>query len=766
MTNHRSASNQILLISSYPPRECGIATYCQDLIRSLQGHISPSIKLQVCALNNGSPLANYPEEVIYQLDSNQLDEYIWLGKEINQNDDIGMVFIQHEFGLFAGDYGEALMGLLYTLHKPVLITLHTVLPSPGNGHKHIIQSMANIAEALIVMTHSARRILIDEYLIDQEKVHVIPHGTHAVETKDVPALKRKYGLEGKKVVTTFGFIGANKNIETALAALPAVVAQFKNVVYLVIGKTHPEIIKQEGEMYREQLSVQVSKLKINEHVHFINKYIALNELLDLLQMTDIYLFMSKDRHQAVSGTFAYAMSCGCPIIATGIPHAKEMLTDQTGILVDFENPEQTSQALIQLLSDEKRCTSMSLNATQSSKTSEWKNVAAKHTRLFQSILPHTSITLNLPEISLKHIKRLTKGDGIIQFANVAEPDTTSGYTLDDNARALVALCMHLKETNDSRDLLLIEKYLDFVCACQRPDGLFFNYMNINRTESEQNETVNLEDSNGRAIWALGTLLAHAQILPYRFIIKAQLSLGAALQEIQQFESPRAIAFCIKGLYLYNSTCTQTDVEHIIHKLSTRLAQKYLDTSKDGWHWFENYLTYSNSVLPEAMLYAYLSNKEGDVVFKNIAKESFDFLLEQIFTDTRIKVISNNGWMHKGSQRDRHGGEQPVDVAYTIESLYQFHQEFPADYYGEKMEIAFSWFLGNNELCQLMYNPTTGGCHDGMEKENINLNQGAESTICYLMARLTMDRAREKNKPTDHPLHASPMKILANTWNNK
>ena len=334
------------------------------------------------------------------------------------------------------------------------------------------------------------------------------------------------------------------------------------------------------------------------------------------------------------------------------------------------------------------------------------------------------------------MKRLTTDFGMIQFSKVNTPDITSGYTLDDNARALVAMTMHFELTGNESDTHAIKIYLNFINYCLRPGGNFYNYVDLDKRFAEQNFETNLDDANGRAIWALGFLLSKKLLLPTAVVLKAIETIQPALNRVDTMHSTRALAFSIKGLYFYYHAYPSTKTLQLIRKLSDRLVNMYRHESETNWEWYESYLTYGNSILPESMLCAYLLTGNHD--YKITALNSFNFLIFHTFKNDLIKVISNRGWMQKGSESD-HFGEQPIDVAYTILALDTFYKVYKNEDYLKKMKTAFDWFLGQNHLHQIIYNPCTGGCYDGLEENNVNLNQGAESTVSYLMARLTLDK---------------------------
>ncbi|WP_309641150.1 glycosyltransferase [Flavobacterium sp.] len=728
---------QILCITSYPPRECGIATYSQDLIIALQNKFDQSFDVKICALelkNDNHPYAN---QVDYVLKTDDENSYQTLVRNINDNDAIEAVLIQHEFGLFKTNEDDFIQFLKW-IDKPKIIAFHTVLPNPDAVLKKMIKAIDASSRSLIVMTNAASKLLVNDYDIDPEKITVIAHGTHLVEHSNKDILKEKYQLSGRKVISTFGLLSSGKCIETTISALKTIVKQEPEVLFLVIGKTHPNVVKNEGEQYRESLEESVKALHLQKNVLFINQYLPLHDLLEYLQLTDIYLFTSKDRNQAVSGTFSYAISCGCPIISTPIPHACEVLKNGSGIIIDFEKPKQLAKHVINLLKDEDLRKSIAANGIHQLAPTAWENSAIAHAMLFESITDE-SITLHykIPKINLNHFKNLTTELGMIQFSIINQPDIASGYTLDDNARALVAMCQHFELTHDAVDLQYIEIYYNFIKYCLQPEGYFLNYVDVNRAFTKQNNE-NLADSNGRAIWALGYMISISDMLPDEIIVDARKTLKLALTNVSRIHSPRAMAFIIKGIYYSHEHINSFENSLIVKHLADRLVQMYKHETDKNWQWFESYLTYGNSILPEAMLCAYLV--DSNPAYMEIAQTSFDFLLSKIFMENTINVISNKGWLYNNKGiTTKIGGEQPIDVAYTILALSKFYDAFENPDYLKKMEIGFSWFLGNNHLHQIVYNPCTGGCYDGLEANYINLNQGAESTVSYLMARLTIER---------------------------
>ncbi len=731
---------EMLFITSFPPRECGIATYTQDLVSALSNQFKNSFNCSICALESAAEQHHYVQQPKYILNTDERNAFTKTALNINRDEQVKLVVVQHEFGFFAKKENE-FMFLLDIINKPIVIVFHTVLPKPNDALQKKVYDMGVIASSVIVMTNDAALILMNEYYIPSHKITVIPHGTHLVPPLERKILKEIHQLSNRKVLSTFGLLSVSKSIETTLEALPAIILRHPEVLFLILGKTHPGVVKNEGEKYRNALLKKVVDLGIQENVQFVNEYLPLNELLEYLQLSDIYLFTSKDPNQAVSGTLSYALSCGCPVIYTPIPHAKEVVNDNNGILIDFENPKQLSGAVNRLLDDEKLRNKISSNSFQKMAVTAWQNAAIAHALLFEKLTNKTfKINYRIPPLNLTHIKKMTTHFGMIQFSNIATPDIHSGYTLDDNARAMIALCQHFEIFQNQQDLILIKKYLAFIKFCLQPNGVFLNYVTEQKVFSVQNYSENLEDSNGRAIWALGYLISLRSILPINLVEQATQLLELATPSLHKIHSTRAMAFIIKGLHFEH----KKENKLLLRTLANRLVQMYKHEKTTDWQWFEGYLTYGNSSLPEAMLCAYLSTDE--MIYKEIALESFDFLLSKIFVDGKIKVISNLGWHLKDKiDKTPNGGEQPIDVAYTLMALDKFYSVFNKNSYKEKANIAFNWFLGNNHLHQIMYNPCTGGCYDGLEAHNVNLNQGAESTLSYLMARLAINNINGPKK---------------------
>ncbi|WP_307264746.1 glycosyltransferase [Chryseobacterium sp. W4I1] len=560
----------------------------------------------------------YEENPQYRLNISDAISYLALADKINKNNNVQLVVLQHEFGFFT-QAKNGLLLFLQNLEKDIIVTFHTVLPKPDRELKEKVKEISSFVKSIIVMTGISADILSNDYDIPSNKIKVIPHGTHLLPFVDKTSLKAKYGFKDKKVLSTFGLLGSGKNIETTLEALPEIVAQNPDVIFLIIGTTHPGIINYEGEKYRDFLQHTIKKLHLEKHTCFINQYLPLDELLNYLQLTNIYLFTSKDRNQAVSGTFSYAISCGCPIVSTPIPHALEILNEDLGIIIDFEAPKQLAAAVNTLLKNENAQEKLRSNSLEKMAPTAWENSSISHALLFQQYSKdQMTLHYTFPIINLGHIKNMTTDFGMIQFSKINKPDINSGYTLDDNARAMIVACRHYELNRDESDLDLISTYLNVIKFCQQVDGSFLNYINQYQEFAQQNYETNLEDSNGRAIWALGYLLSIKTILPQKFSDEAETIIEKSLPFIENIHSTRAMAFIIKGLHYQKS---EKNIP-LLKKLANRLVKMYQHEKHTDWHWFESYLTYGNSLLPEALLCAWITTKEE--IYKHVANESFRF----------------------------------------------------------------------------------------------------------------------------------------------
>ena len=730
--------NNILYISTFPPRECGIATFTKDLAQAFDQKYNPVVKSQIIAINEyPTSIYNYDRDVVDQISASELESYVALAKKINKLDEIKIVNIQHEFGLFGGDWGNFLIPFLQVVEKPIITTFHSVLPlsdkkfrDQTNVLRNVVAAIAAKSSSIVVMNRFSQEILEKDYKIPRSKICLIPHGIPQTPFEDSNDFKKIYGLEGKTVLSTFGLLSPNKGIEYAIRALPKVIKKFPDVVYLVLGVTHPNIRKWNGEAYRNFLMKEIEKLGLKDYVKFYNKYLTLEELLNYLKATDIYLAPATDPGQSVSGTISYALGCGRPVISTSSIYAKYIINEENGILVRPKKPGEMEKAIISLLSNPKQVKSMSAGAYELSRRMIWPNVAGEYFRLFKKFSDIHHEERKLPKIKFDHLARLTDKFGILQFAKYSKPLTRYGYTMDDNARALIVAAMHYEKSKNPQLLELAKTYLEFSEFMQRSDGTFANYISYQRRRDTSKE----EDVQGRSIWALGYVVS-CNFMPEEFRSQAEIILKKTFKLPEKFESPRAIAFSIIGLYYYHEATQNKQALKLITALADKQVLLYKNFETREWQWFEGQLTYSNSKLPESLLYAYKATKQKK--YLEIGKKTLDFLTKITLKDDMYWPIGQNGWYFKDKAR-AYFDQQPEDTASMVQTKILAYQITKSKKELDDAFTAFQWFLGKNHLNQVVYDEITGGCNDGIHRNRINLNQGAESTICYLLARLAVE----------------------------
>ncbi|HNZ55349.1 MAG TPA: glycosyltransferase [Candidatus Paceibacterota bacterium] len=729
----------IVFLGTYPPRECGIATFTADLTNNFDELYSPREETKVVAINNNLQTYKYPRKVIAQISENDPDGYQAVAEKLNRLSQVKLVSVQHEFGIYGSDYGKNLLIFLATINKPVVVTFHTVLPEPSPSQKEVVIKIVERADCLVVMTERAKKLLLEIYGAPEGKIRVICHGIHPLAYNDGSDLKKELRLSKRKIISTFGMLNKGKGIEYAIEAMTEVVKRFPDVLYLVIGATHPVVLKQEGETYRNQLIEKVYSLGLQNNIRFYNKYLTTEDLLKFLQATDIYLSLSQDPNQAVSGTLSYALGAGRPVISTPFPQAEEIITPDVGSLIKFGTSEGIADQIISILGDPAKMASLGKTAYFKTRKMTWKNVALYYMREFIELLPELGKReKNLPAIKMRHLAKLTDKFGIFQFAILDEPDSEWGYTLDDNARALVVTSWYYDLTKNATAKKLAEVYLNFIKKAVDPKGGFKNYFKTKHlNQTEINNEQGLEDSAARAIWALA--VAASGSLPVGLKKTAKQILESNLN-FKKISSPRAMAFMIKGLSKYYRLVEKNKEEkEKIEGLLTEYADKLLELfnhhSDENWLWFENYLTYSNAVLPEAMLWAY--RVTGNYHYFKAGKQSLDFLSENYFQGDVCVPVGQAGWYKRGEKKNLYD-QQPEEVAALVLALRAMYDLGEEEQYQAKMYKAFNWFLGNNILNRFMYSHLSGGCFDGLQEKEVNLNQGAESTISYLLARLALE----------------------------
>jgi glycosyltransferase involved in cell wall biosynthesis len=741
--------DSVAVIGNYLPRQCGIATFTTDLVEGLSAE-APNIYCWAVAMNDRPEGYPYPEKVRFEINQNKLTDYSVASQFLNisQTD---IVCLQHEYGLFGGPAGSHLLKLLGDLRMPVVTTLHTILKDPAPEYRDIMYRLADLSDKLVVMSRKASDFLKDIYAVSEEKVAFIHHGIPDTPFIDSSFNKDKFGVEGKKALLTFGLLSPNKGIENVLQALPAVIKKHSDVVYIILGATHPHILKVHGDAYRIMLQQLVRKLDIGEHVIFQNRFVTLRELCEFLGIADIYVTPYLDEAQITSGTLAYAMGTGKAVISTPYWYATEMLAEGRGRIVPFRNPDAIAEQIIGLLDNDVERHAMRKNAYTFSREAVWKEVSRKYLQVFSEARqnrtrkprPRHSYVENikaitkfeLPEIKLDHLKAFTDDTGILQHANYTIPDRTHGYCTDDNARALLVASMGQKylPTNGLGLDFLSGHYLGFLLyAFNEKNGRFRNFMTYSRQWMEE---IGSEDAHGRAIWCLGKAVAFFQN-PGHLAMTTTL-FNKALRAVENFRSPRAIAFSLVGMHAYlHKFSGDSDVRRIREIFADRLFNQFKNNTTDDWLWLENALNYANGKLPHALLLSGHRMQRNDMI--DMGLNSLKWLLAIQTEDNHFVPIGSTGWYEKGGPRARFD-QQPVEANAMIEACVEAFSMTRDQTWHANAVMCFNWYLGHNDLNMPLYDPKTGGCRDGLMADGINQNQGAESCLAWLLSLMTLQK---------------------------
>ena len=739
----------VAVIGNYLPRQCGIATFTTDLVEGLSAE-APDIKCWAAAMNDKPEGYSYPEKVRFEINQNKLTDYSIASQFLNisQTD---IVCLQHEYGLFGGPAGSHLLKLLGDLRMPIVTTLHTILKDPAPEYRDIMCKLSDLSDKLVVMSRKASNFLQDIYAVSEEKIAFIHHGIPDTPFIDSSFNKDKFGVEGKKVLLTFGLLSPNKGIENVLKALPAVIKKHPDVVYIILGVTHPHILKLHGDAYRIMLQQLVRKLDIGEHIIFQNRFVTLRELCEFLGIADIYVTPYLEEAQITSGTLAYAMGTGKAVISTPYWYATEMLAEGRGRIVPFRNPDAIAEQIIGLLDNDVERHAMRKKAYTFSREAVWKEVSRKYLKVFSEVRqnrtrkprPRHSYVENikaitnfeLPEIKLDHLKAFTDDTGILQHANYTIPDRTHGYCTDDNARALLVAAMGQKylPTNGLGLDFLSGHYLGFLLyAFNEKNGRFRNFMTYSRQWMEE---IGSEDAHGRAIWCLGKAVAFFQN-PGHLAMTTTL-FNKALRAVENFRSPRAIAFSLVGMHAYlNKFSGDSDVRRIREIFADRLFDQFKNNATDDWLWLENALNYANGKLPHALLLCGHRMQRNDMI--DMGLNSLKWLLAIQTEDNHFVPIGSNGWYEKDGPRARFD-QQPVEANAMVEACVEAFNLTRDKSWFDHAVMCFNWFLGHNDLNMPLYDPKTGGCRDGLMADGINQNQGAESSLAWLLSLMTLQK---------------------------
>jgi glycosyltransferase involved in cell wall biosynthesis len=738
---------KIAYIGTYPPRECGIGTFTKNLVRSMVGENGIEAKANegfVVALNDYEQRYAYPEEVKLIIQQEQQADYLEAANFINLSG-ADCCILEHEFGIFGGQNGVYILPLLHRLEIPLVVTLHTVLKSPSYNERAVLKEICKMASRIVVMSHKAVGFLIDLYDVPEEKIAFIEHGVPDIHFDQVQS-KKEFKLESKKVLLTFGFLGRNKGIETVIKALPKIIKKYPDVLYMILGKTHPNVLRHSGEEYRNYLHRLVKSLNLGDHVLFLNEFIDQKELFKYLSASDIYITPYLNEAQITSGTLSYALGVGCAVISTPYWHATELLADGRGRLFNFNNSDELADIFEELLSKPELLKGLQKKASEYGKKITWPKTGQKYLELVKNLLaaPQEMVAkkqsiidpLLLPPFSLAHIKRLTDDTGIIQHAKFGIPNLKEGYCLDDNARALLMVLIAYRQKKDALALELSPIYLSYIHYMQNEDGTFRNFLSFNRNFLDE---VGSEDSFGRTIWALGYLLGNAPNDAY--YQTGRLVFFDAAPNFEKLRSIRSIANTMIGISYYLRSNPSDDVmTERLRNFAHILIKHFEDNSSGDWKWFEPLLAYDNGILPLALLHS--AGILNDDKITSTALSSMDFLTSVTLKDGYLSIIGNKEWYKKEGERSMFA-QQPIDALAMILMYHQaFHLTKNKEYLN-KLYISFMWFLGENDLRMSLYDFETKGCCDGFENYGVNRNQGAESSLAYLISHLTVLQAYEE-----------------------
>jgi glycosyltransferase involved in cell wall biosynthesis len=714
-------------VATYVPRHCGIATFTHDLLTNLKALYGPKAgdALHVLALDKTIGEHEYPTEVRFVIRQQHKGDYreaaAFLNLSVHE-----VVSLQHEFGIFGGEDGNHIVYLLENLQKPVVTTLHTVLEEPTSQQRETLEAVCVLSTLVVVQAERAIRMLADTYNVPEEKIVMIHHGAPNVPFLDPSYYKDGFQAEARQVILTFGLLSPEKGIEYAIEALADVVEAIPDVLYVVLGATHPEVKRRHGEEYRVSLERLVKSKGLEAHVMFHNHFVELEELVRFLVAADVYLTPYLVREQIVSGTLAYAVACGKAIISTPYWYAEELLAEGRGRLVPFRDSAALAEQLVQLLRNRLLRDRLRKQTYVFGRQMIWGEVAGLYAKASERAIAEYGRQVRakivrgrmikppaLPEINLKHLRVLTDDTGLLQHAVFATPDRHHGYCADDNARALLMTVENWRLFRDDGILPLMQVYLAFLnYSLDRETDLLRNSMSYDRRWLEE---VGSQDSQGRTLWALGNAVAYA---PTDDILGFALRLfKIALQSCTELTSPRGWAFSILGcLAFLRRFRGDREVRELVDGLSSRLLELFVNHSVEDWPWCEEVVTYDNARLPQALIAYHRSFDDENMLRQGIS--SLEWLLD-IQTDAvhgHLSLIGNGGWLRRSGKKARFD-QQPLDVTR----------------WRRAMEQCFAWFLGSNDLQESLYDFTTGGCHDGLHSTGINQNQGGESTVCWLLA---------------------------------
>lgn len=743
-----SIIKRIAFIGNYQPRQCGIATFTTDLCESIADEYKGTACIAL-PINDTDAGYEYPPRVRFELTEKNIESYRRAADFLNINN-VDMVSLQHEYGIFGGKSGSYILTLLRELRMPIVTTLHTILREPNPDQRRVLEEIISLSDRVVVMSERGAEFLQEIYHVSPEKIDLIPHGIPDVPFVDPSFHKDLFGVEGKSVLLSFGLLSANKGIENVITALPAILEKHPNVVYIVVGATHPHVIQNEGETYRLSLQWLAREKGVEGNVIFYNRFVSLEELVQFISAADIYITPYLDAAQITSGTLAYTVGAGKAVISTPYWYAEEILAEDRGVLVPFSDPQALADQVIDLLNNESKRHAMRKRAYLFGRDMIWSQVARRYMQTFEraraerryfaqaefAVKALSQRSGELPPLKLDHLRHLTDDTGIFQHAIFTTPNYSEGYTTDDNARALLVSIL-LEEMGNKESAVLATRYLAFIWhAFNEKTKRFRNFMDYQRNWLEESGS---DDSHGRALWSLGVVLGHSNT-PTLHNMAGRIFLQSLLS-ILGTTSPRAWAFALIGIHEYlmlfagDRRASQVQVE-----LAGRLLALYKNNKTEGWNWFEDKLTYCNAALSHAMLLCGESISNPEMMA--VGLESLTWLAELQHSDAGGKhfvPIGSNGFYPKNGERARFD-QQPVEAQAMVSACLEAYRVTKDKKWHTEARRAFEWFLGRNDLHLLVYDPTTGGCRDGLHPDRLNENQGAESTLAFLQSLLELQLA--------------------------
>lgn len=756
--NTSSIIRTIAFVGNYLPRKCGIATFTSDLLGAVAAR-QPESRCFAVAVNDIEGPYQYPDEVRFAIEEQDVASYRRAADFLNSSN-VDVVSVQHEFGIFGGPAGSHVLALLHELKAPVVSTLHTVLLKPNADQQRVMHELIARSARSVVMTERGRNILQEVYHTAPAKIDLIPHGIPDIPFVAPDLYKSQFGVGGRKVLLTFGLLSPNKGIEHVLHALPDVVAEFPDLVYIVLGATHPHELRTRGEAYRIGLEAIVRNKRLEENVVFHNRFVELKELTQFIGAADLYITPYLDEAQITSGTLAYAFGAGKAVISTPYWHASELLRDQRGVLAPFADPGAIAREVSGLLRDETRRKDMSDRAYKLGRAMVWSNTAGLYMNSFEAAqqqvarAPQKSVAANglghrpydSPALNLDHLYHMTDSTGIFQYANFTAPNDSEGYCTDDNARALIlAVLLGQVQEAPKRVRAFATTYAAFLDNAFNPQtARFHNFLSVDRCWLDEQGS---EDCHGRAIWALGTAVGRSPHCSPQ--TRAEQIFVQALPAVRHFGSPRAWAFSLIGIHEY---LRQTDDERLAvdvrEELTERLMTLFDKVAGPGWTWFEEGLTYDNAKLAHALIVSGRGTGQKKVFERGM--EALRWLVGvQTSTHGKLRPIGSNGFYRRhGARADF--DQQPIEAHATLSACLEAYGATSDPWWYEQAQRAFDWFLGWNDLGEELYCPQTGGCRDGLHVDRSNQDQGAESTLAFLLSltemRLTQNTASAVQRP--------------------